>query len=77
MPIKSYIALAHDGQHQQMIAELSAIEQCELTLSTNKEVVILITDTANEDGERALKRQLESLPSLKFLTMVAGYATTQ
>ncbi|AXT20017.1 hypothetical protein D7030_02535 [Flavobacteriaceae bacterium AU392] len=75
MPIKSYLAHPCDGQKEHLILALSALEECEVIPSKNKDVLILITDTLNKVSEEILKEKLEKIESLKLLAMVSGFNT--
>lgn len=73
MPIKSYLAHPHDGQKQDLIRSLEAMEQCEILPAENREVVVLVTDTSSKEEDERLVATLEKIPSLKFLSLVSGF----
>ncbi len=73
MPIKSYLAHPYSGQKEALIKALSAIAECEVLPSQNKEVIVLVTDTENEAQETELKEKLEVIESLKLLALVSGF----
>ncbi|MEJ4088798.1 hypothetical protein [Galbibacter orientalis] len=75
MPIKSYIVLPYDGEKEALIKDLKLISGCEIAEASNKEIVLLVTDTKDESEEDRLKEKLESISSLKFMAMVSGYST--
>ncbi len=75
MPIKSYLAHPHDSQKTVLANAVSAIPGCEVVSSENKNLLIIVTDTNNKAEDDALKQQIEGLPSLKLLAMVAGFNT--
>ncbi len=77
MPIKSYLAHPHDGQKERLIEELSALKECDVLPSQNKEIIVLVTDTEDEEREKILKQKLEAISSLKLLAMVSGFNTPQ
>lgn len=77
MPIKSYLAHPHEGKKEILIEALSKIEQCEVVPATNKDVLIVITDTQNKIEEEDLKEKLDAIDSLKLLAMVSGFNTTK
>ena len=73
MPIKSYIAQPHENRKDELIRSLSALPQCELLPAENKDVVIIVTDTKDQNEEEHIQHQLETIESLKLLTMVSGF----
>ncbi|AGF79816.1 hypothetical protein UWK_03289 [Desulfocapsa sulfexigens DSM 10523] len=73
MPILSYLALPNKGAMDQLCLDLSAIDYCEIIPSDNAEVVILVTETPDEETEKKLHKTLKSLPSLQSLSMTFGH----
>mgnify|MGYP003691452369 CR=1 FL=1 len=73
MPIKSFIAFPAQNQKEQMITDLSAMEECEVLPAKNEEVVILVTDTNSEEEEKALINTINDLPTVDQISMVSGY----
>jgi nitrate reductase NapAB chaperone NapD len=74
MPILSYLVLPQAGAMEQLCADLSAMECCEIIPADNQEVVVLVTDTPDEDTEKTLQKTLKNLPSLQSLSMTFGHA---
>lgn len=73
MPVKSYLARPHEARFQELLNELSKLDGCEIIPSTNKEVVVLVTDTKNEIEDNALLMEINAVKSLKMLSMVSGF----
>ncbi len=73
MPIFSYLALPKSGAMEQLTAELSAMNYCEIIPSDNHEVVVLVTDTPDEKAEKELQNMLKETPSLQSLSMTFGH----
>jgi len=73
MPVKSYLARPHPGKLNELTSELSALIGCETIPSTNEEITVLITDTLNEEEDILLLSKINTLDSLKMLTMVSGF----
>jgi len=44
---------------EQLCADLPAIEHCEIIPSDNQEVVVLVTDTPDEEAESKLQKMLK------------------
>ncbi|WP_109436611.1 MULTISPECIES: hypothetical protein [Aquimarina] len=75
MPIKSYLAHPHQGKKDELITALSTLEKCEVLPAENKDILVLVTDTADEYEEDILTKKLETISSLKLLAMVSGFNT--
>ncbi|MDW3196781.1 MAG: hypothetical protein R8G66_30680 [Cytophagales bacterium] len=73
MPVKSYIIVPHTDQKQQLVAEIRKISSCEIYPAENQEVLVLITDTSNEDEEQQLYRNVENNKKIRHITLVSGY----
>ncbi len=74
MPIKSYIAFPHSGEKNQLITALKSTENCEVMPSTNKDVIVLVTDTKNDQQEEKLQQILHSIKEIEHLNLVSGFS---
>ena len=74
MPVFSYLAYPIQGAKEQLINELGALAYCEVTPSENEEVLILVTDTPDEEAEKKLQEKLKTVKSLESLGMTFGHA---
>ena len=77
MPIKSYLAHPHDGKYKDLLSELSKIAECDVIPSENKEIAIVITDTQDDYEDQNLQILINSIKSLKMLSMVSGFEANQ
>ncbi|REH43365.1 hypothetical protein C7448_1147 [Tenacibaculum gallaicum] len=75
MPIKSYLAHPHDGKKDELIKALSTLNECEVIPAENKDVLVVVTETETKIEEENLKQKLETISSLKLLSMVSGFNT--
>ncbi|MFH7321173.1 hypothetical protein ACHHRT_11265 [Desulfurivibrio sp. D14AmB] len=73
MAILGYLALPAAGKKAQLCDELATIRYCEAVPSDNREVVLLVTDTPDQEAEKRLQRELKRLNSLQALSMVFGH----
>ncbi|MGI9535522.1 MAG: hypothetical protein ACR2PB_00525 [Desulfocapsaceae bacterium] len=73
MPIFSYLAMPREGAREDLCAELSSLKYCQIIPAENKEIVVLLTDTPDEDIERSLQEKLKNLTSLQSLSLAFGY----
>jgi hypothetical protein len=76
MPVFSYLAYPKTGAKEQLIRDLAALDYCEATPADNAEILILVTDTPDEDKEKALQKKLKQLKSLESLGMTFGHVDT-
>ncbi len=75
MPIKSYLAHPHDGRYKELLSELSNFTACDVIPSENEELVIIVTDTKEDFEDKNLQDEINSIKSLKMLSMVSGFET--
>lgn len=65
------------GKKDELMKALTAMNQCEIVPAENQDILALVTDTPNEKEEEILKEKIESLKSLKLLSLVSGFNTPQ
>ena len=73
MPVFSYLAYPVPGKKEALLNDLAALDYCQATPADNQEILILITDTPNEDREKELQKKLYNLNSLESLGMTFGH----
>jgi nitrate reductase NapAB chaperone NapD len=73
MPVFSYLAYPKQGAKQDLFNDLSALDYCEATPADNQNILILITDTPDEETEKVLQKKLKSLKTLESLGMTFGH----
>ena len=73
MPIFSYLVYPEKDKKQQLIDDLTLEKFCEIKVAENEEVVILMTDTPDEETNKALQDKLKELDSLQSLSMTFGH----
>ena len=73
MPVFSYLAYPKQGAKQDLLNDLSALAYCEATPADNQNILILITDTPDEETEKSLQKKLKQLKSLESLGMTFGH----
>ncbi len=77
MPIKSYLAHPHDGKYSELLSELSRITACDVIPSENKEIAIVVTDAKNDLEDKNIQIEINTIKSLKMLSLVSGFETNQ
>jgi hypothetical protein len=50
MPVFSYLAYPVAGAKEALLSELAALDYCEATPADNQEILILVTDTPDENS---------------------------
>jgi nitrate reductase NapAB chaperone NapD len=74
MPIKSYIAIPLDGTRKELESRILKISGCEVIAAENRDVLVVITDTNSNELDEKVHQQLLSIPLIKHLTLVSGFA---
>ena len=74
MPIKSYLAIPIEGRKDNLQRDIKKLLKCEVIPSENKNVLVVLTETANEEEEKKLFKKLNSLENLQLLTLVSAFS---
>lgn len=77
MPVKSYLAHPLEGKKDDLALALSKFNECEVTSATNQDVLIVVTDTEDDNADNLLKENIEKIDSLKLLALVSGFNTSK
>ncbi len=77
MPVFSYLAYPKPGQGRPLADRLRSLPGCEVVPSGGFELLILLTDTADDPSEELLQEQLENLEDLESLAMVYGHGSEE
>ena len=73
MPVFSYLAYPKQGAKDELLHDLTALNYCVATPADNENILILITDTPDEETEKALQKKLKELKTLESLGMTFGH----
>ena len=73
MPVFSYLAYPVEGAKDALIKDLQALDYCEAIPAENQDLLILVTDTPDDEEEKDLQKKLGKLKSLKSLGMTYGH----
>lgn len=73
MPIFSFLVYPEKKMKDQLIKDLSDMQYCEVKPSENQEVLILLTDTPDEETNKELINSIKELQSLQSLSMTFGH----
>lgn len=77
MPIASWILHPGPDQFQEMIGSVSRMNGCEVHVDSSTRVAILVTDTPDQESDKALFAALESAPGLSHMSLVFAHAEVQ
>jgi nitrate reductase NapAB chaperone NapD len=72
MPLCSYVVIPETGRAPQVGARLSSLPGCEVAHARNRDVLLLVTETASAEQEEALRRSLDGLPDVRALVLAFG-----
>jgi len=73
MIIKSYLAYPTSGKRSDVALALKKIAGCEVLPATNQDVLVLVTESTDDDADRDLAEQLKRIPNLQSITLVSGF----
>jgi nitrate reductase NapAB chaperone NapD len=73
MPVFSYLAYPVQGAKEELFNDLATLDHCEVMPAENEEILILVTDTPDEEREKELQKKLKELKSLQSLGMTFGH----
>lgn len=77
MPIKSYLAHPVQNKMEDLLNKLSQIEACEVIPSKNQNLLIVVTETRDDEEEQHLQNMLEAIEEIKLLSLVSGFNSPQ
>lgn len=77
MPIKSYLAHPIENKMDDLQNILSQIEACEVIPSKNQNLLIVVTETRDEEEEQQLQNTLEAIEEIQLLSLVSGFNSPQ
>lgn len=74
MTVKSYLIIPKKGGKENLKAEINTYVECEVTSADNKEVLIVVTETRNEEEDKTLFKKLNNLKDMQLLTLVSAFS---
>jgi nitrate reductase NapAB chaperone NapD len=77
MPVFGYLAIPVPGASDTLLTELSTLPHCEIIPAVNRDVIVLVTDTPDEQTEKDLQVKLKKLSALQSLSMTFGHNDEQ
>ncbi len=73
MTIQSYLVYPAEGRLDLVAASLAVLPGCEVLPAKNNPVLVLVTETPDQDAQRDLERRLESIDNVACLALVSGW----
>ena len=73
MPVFSFLAYPKTNMKDQLIRDLSQLNYCDVQPAENEEVLILLTDTPDEETNKDLIDTVKELDSIQSLSMTFGH----
>ncbi len=74
MPVFSYLAHPVEGAKDKLMNEVKECDHCEVIPADNEDILIILTDTPDDDAEKKLWKKLTNLKSMRSLDMIFGHA---
>jgi nitrate reductase NapAB chaperone NapD len=72
MAICSYLVIPRDGRAASLARQLAALPGCDVARAENREVLVLVTETANPEAEAALRERIAGLDEVRSLVLTFG-----
>jgi nitrate reductase NapAB chaperone NapD len=72
MPICSYLVMPEPGATDAVRERLSALPGCDVLQAENRDLLVLVTDTADRAAEAALRARVEALEGIGALVLTFG-----
>ncbi len=73
MPIFSFLVYPEENSKDQLVEDLSQMEYCEVKVSENEDVIILLIETPSEEANKDVINTVKELPSVQSLSMTFGH----
>lgn len=74
MPVKSYLAVPMTGKKDKMSSDINGIKGCETAPADNKDIVVVLTETATQEEDTLLYEKLRNLDTVQDLMLVSAFA---
>ena len=73
MTIQSYLVYPEPGQAAALTAALAQIPGCDVIPAVNRDLLVLVTDSADEAARKSLETRLETLEGAACIAMVGAW----
>jgi nitrate reductase NapAB chaperone NapD len=72
MSICGYLVIPVEGSSDALAERLAALPGCDVVRARNREVLVLVTDTAGRAEDSALRERLTAMPDIRALVLTFG-----
>lgn len=72
MPICSYLVIPELGARDRLAERLAALPGCDVVPARNRDLLLLVTDTADPREDRVLRERIEALADVRALVLSFG-----
>jgi nitrate reductase NapAB chaperone NapD len=72
MPVCSYLVIPEPDSGEALARNLAALRGCDVTRATNRDVLLLVTDTPGPEEDEELRRSLEAMDGIRALVLAFG-----
>jgi len=72
MPIRSYIVVPAKGARDAVAERLNSIPACDVLPAENRDLVLLVTDTATKEEDDALRATVGNVEGVRSLVLTFG-----
>jgi nitrate reductase NapAB chaperone NapD len=72
MPICSYLVVPAVGEIEAVRTRLASLPGCDVVRAANRELLLLVTETADPAAEAALREAIERLDGVSALVLTFG-----
>jgi nitrate reductase NapAB chaperone NapD len=72
MAICSYLVIPREGAGAALAQRLAALPGCDVARAENRDVLVLVTDTAGPEEEATLRGRIAALPEVHTLVLTFG-----
>lgn len=72
MPVCGYVVLPRPGAREEAALELRRIDGCQVFPASNRDVLLLVTDTDSPRRDEELRHRLDRVPGIEALLLTFG-----
>jgi len=75
MPVKSYLVFPEKGEMESLTEKLGHYHNCEVLPADNRDVIVLVTDSASETEDEQFLETLKRDSAIQHISLIAGFST--
>lgn len=75
MPVCSYLVYSHSEDKEALVSQLNKIPECQTVEASNRDMLILVTETKDQIHEKSLQETLMQIPAIQNIALVYGQET--